>query len=97
MGRYSYNTIDKTIKMSTSYSPESEAVPSLPNATPAALSQVFIPRPGFDGHKPSSLIEGEGWLDKAAVSKINNTSVIKCSPTEPETVSQQSQANKHRE
>ena len=52
---------------------------------------------GFNGHKPSSLIEGEWWLDKTTISKIYNSSVDIHSPFEPETVVEQSLAIEHHE
>jgi hypothetical protein len=55
--------------------PCSKAVCSLPELVPSVPSQALAPRPGFNGHKPSSsFLEGEGWLDKLAINKINKPS-----------------------
>jgi hypothetical protein len=60
--------------------PCSKAVCSLPGPMHPVPSQVLVPHPGFNGHKPSSFfIEGEGRLDKSVVNKIN-TSVLTHSP-----------------
>jgi hypothetical protein len=62
-----------------------KAVLSLLCPTPAVPLLALVPRPGFNGHKPSSsFIEGEGRLDHSAINKIN-MSVLTHSP-EPETV-----------
>jgi hypothetical protein len=64
--------------------PCSKAVCSLPELVPSMPSQALAPRPGFNGHKPSSsFLEGEGRLAKLAINKINKPSATH-SP-EPET------------
>jgi hypothetical protein len=47
----------------------------LPGLPPAFLSQALIPRPGFNGHKPTSFLEGEGRLDKSVVNKISTQNI----------------------
>jgi hypothetical protein len=89
------NTINKTVIMSALHSPCSKVTLSSPKSPPATLLQVRVSRPWFNGHKP--FIEGEGQLNNAAISDTDMKSVIKHSPSEPETVAEQSQANGIRE
>jgi hypothetical protein len=102
------NIISRTIRMSTDYSPSSKAAPSLLETLPAVLSQALslcpglhgyeqIPHPGFNGHKPTSFIEGEGQLDASVTNEINEKGLVECSPIAPEAVIGQSQAVKLRE
>jgi hypothetical protein len=50
--------------------PLAKAVLSLPCSVHVVPSQITAPRPGFNGHSSSSLIEGEGQLDHSAVNNI---------------------------
>jgi hypothetical protein len=95
--RHCYNVVNKTTGTSTSYSPLAEAALSLPETPPAFLSQVLLPRPGFNGHKPILLIEGERRLKTSVVNKINGKSIVEHLLIVPETVAGQSQAVKLRE
>jgi hypothetical protein len=72
----SSNIVSKTIRTSTDYSPLSKAALLLSEMPPAALSQVLIPCLGFNGHKPASFIEGEGWLKESVISKKHKASVL---------------------
>jgi hypothetical protein len=74
--QYSYDIINKINIMGTMYSLFVKAVLSLLGSAPVAPSQAPAPSPGFNRHKPSSLLEGEGQLDKAVVSKINKASAM---------------------
>jgi hypothetical protein len=94
---YSNNIVNKTIGMSTFYSPSPKAALSLPESSPAFLSQALIPCPGFNGHKPTLFIEGEGRLETSAINKVDRRSIVECLPITPETVSGQSQAVELRE
>jgi hypothetical protein len=93
--RCPYDIVNKTALTGASHSPCSRVAPSPPKSRPAILLQVPLPRPQFNGHKPSS-IEGEERLDSKG-SAINKTdmSVAKDSLNMPETVLEQSQANKY--
>ena len=83
--RHAYNVVNKTIGTRP------------PELLPAVLLQVLICCPEFDGHEPipcpefnghkpsSSFIEGEGWLNKSVVNKINAWSIDERSPNMLET------------
>jgi hypothetical protein len=73
--RCSVNVINKIIRTSSGYSPSSKAAPSLPESSPAFLLQALIPHPGFNGHKPTSFLEGEGRLDKSVVNRISTQNI----------------------
>jgi hypothetical protein len=90
----SRNIVNKTTGTSTSYSPLAKAALSLPETPPAFLSQVLVPHPEFNGHKPILLIEGERWLKTSVVNKINRKSIVEHLLIVPETVAGQSQAVK---
>jgi hypothetical protein len=87
-----YDIVNKTALTGASHSPCSRVAPSPPKSTPATLSQVPVPHPQFNGHKPS--IEGEERLNSnsSAINKANKTSVNIHLPDMPETVAEQSQA-----
>jgi hypothetical protein len=72
--------------MSTAYSPMSKAVLSLPESSPAFLSQALIPSPGFNGHKPTLFVKGEGWLKTSVVNKIDEKNIVGRLPIAPEAV-----------
>jgi hypothetical protein len=74
-----------------------EAALLLPETPPAFLSQVLVPRLGFNGHKPVLLIEGERRLKTSVVNKINGKSIVEHSLIALETVAGQSQAVELRE
>ena len=76
--RCSSNIVNKVIRTNTPYSPLPKAALSLLKTPPAALSLALILRPGFNGHKPSSFVEGEGRLE--TVVNKNNTMGASCSP-----------------
>jgi hypothetical protein len=75
-GQHVYDVVNKTIRTSTDYSPTPEAALSLPESTPAFLSQAPIPHPRFNGHKPVSFFEGEGWLKESVVDRKHKASVL---------------------
>ena len=56
--------------------PLANAVLSLPCSVHVVPSQITAPRPGFNGHSSSSLIEGEGQLDHSAVNNIYMSSAV---------------------
>ena len=69
------DVVSKTTWMSIHYSPASKTALSLPKTLPAILSQALIPHPGFNGHKPTLFIEGEGRLKESVISKKCRVSV----------------------
>jgi hypothetical protein len=85
----SRNIVNKTIRTSSNYLPSSKAALSLPETPPATLSQALIPRPGFNGHKPTSFLEGERWLKVSVVNKINIMTINAYSPVRSGAVSGQ--------
>jgi hypothetical protein len=51
----------------------SKAALSLPGSPPVFLSQAL--HSGFNGHKPTLFVKGEGWLNGSVVNKIITTEI----------------------
>jgi hypothetical protein len=77
--RHAYDVINGFNITAARGSPSPEAVRSLPESLPAALSQVSIPCPGFNGHKPV-FGKGEKQMAIAIINKADSMSMGLHSP-----------------